>query len=67
MSILDPDSDIAAIARRDLNARTSLPALIQVCAHDKPNDNETKEEMFARRAYAIADAMERQRTPEPPE
>ena len=62
MSILDPNSDIAAIARRDANASKALPAVIEACKGDMREGRETTAEMFARKAYEIADAMERQRT-----
>lgn len=61
MSLLDPDSDIAAIARRDRNAERVLPNIVSICYQDTLVDGETREEMFARKAYEIADAMERQR------
>lgn len=61
MSLLDPDSDIARIARRDKNATAALPSVVEVCARDMTERGETPPEMFARKAYEIADAMERQR------
>ena len=61
MSILDPDSDIAAIARRDANASKALPAVIDACKGDTRKGGESAPEMFARKAYDIADAMERER------
>jgi len=62
MSILDPDSDIAAIARRDKNATSALPSVIIACKNDTREHGEKMHELFARKAYEIADAMERQRT-----
>lgn len=61
MSLLDPDSDIAAITRRDRNAERVLPNIVSICFQDTPMPNENKEEMFARKAYEIADAMEARR------
>ena len=61
MSILDPDSDIASVARRDRNATEALGAIIRMYSRDMIEPGETKAEMFARNAYAVADAMERQR------
>jgi hypothetical protein len=61
MSILDPDSDISVISRRDKNATAALSAVITACANDTRNAGETMAEMFARKAHDIADAMERVR------
>lgn len=61
MSIFDPDSDIAAIARRDVNASKALPAVIRACKSDMLERGEDHAEMFARKAYEIADAMEKER------
>lgn len=44
---------------RDKAALAALPAIIQVCASDKPRDTDlgTFEQMFARKAWAVADAF----------
>lgn len=44
---------------RDQAALAALPAIIQVCAGDKPREigTETHEQMFARKAWAVADAF----------
>jgi hypothetical protein len=42
---------------RDYFAAASVPAIIQVCANDMRRDGESREQYFARAAYAIADAM----------
>lgn len=46
-------------ALRDMAALAALPAIIQVCAGDKPREigTETFEQMFARKAWAAADAF----------
>lgn len=46
-------------ALRDQAALAALPAIIQVCAGDKPREigTETHEQMFARKAWAVADAF----------
>ena len=46
-------------ALRDQAALAALPAIIQVCAGDKPREigTETFEQMFARKAWAVADAF----------
>jgi hypothetical protein len=62
MSILDPDSDISVITRRDKNATAALPEIIRSCVYDTCEQGEMRHEMFARKAYATADAMERHRT-----
>lgn len=47
------------ISLRDQAALAALPAIIQVCAGDKPREigTETHEQMFARKAWAVADAF----------
>lgn len=47
------------ISLRDQAALAALPAIIQVCAGDKPREigTETYEQMFARKAWAVADAF----------
>lgn len=62
MSILAPDTDISLIARRDKNATQALPAVIALCANDACEYGEMRHEMFARKSYNIADAMERNRS-----
>lgn len=42
---------------RDQIALHVLPTVIDVCRHDVDFDGETHEQMFARKAYAIADAV----------
>lgn len=42
---------------RDVFAWQALPAIISTCAGDTRRGDETAEEMFARKSYAIADAM----------
>lgn len=48
-----------AISLRDQAALVALPAIIQVCAGDRPRvrSRETYEQMFARKAWAVADAF----------
>lgn len=48
-----------ALTLRDQAALAALPAVIQVCAGDKPREigTETFEQMFARKAWAVADAF----------
>jgi len=52
-----PREDLTAL--RDQAALAALPAIIQVCAGDKPREigTETFEQMFARKAWAVADAF----------
>ena len=47
------------ISLRDQAALAALPAVIQVCAGDRPREigTETHEQMFARKAWAVADAF----------
>jgi hypothetical protein len=47
---------------RDFAAITALPAVIVQCAEDYRDTSETIEQMFARKSYALADAMLAQRT-----
>ena len=49
----------ATFALRDQAALAALPAVIQVCAGDRPREigTETHEQMFARKAWAVADAF----------
>lgn len=61
MSLLDPDSSAAVVSRRDMNAKQALPAVIAACAGDMLIGGETHAEMFARKSYEIADAMEARR------
>lgn len=42
---------------RDYFAGQALPQVIHMCFADRRLDGETSEQMFARKAYAIADAM----------
>lgn len=46
-------------ALRDMAALAALPAIIQVCAGNGPREigTETFEQMFARKAWAVADAF----------
>ena len=45
--------------KRDELALAVLPTVVQVCAGDRPREagTETHEQMFSRKAYALADAM----------
>lgn len=45
--------------KRDEIALAVLPTVVQVCAGDRPREvgTETHEQMFSRKAYALADAM----------
>ena len=45
--------------KRDEIALAVLPTVVQVCAGDRPREvgTETYEQMFSRKAYALADAM----------
>ena len=59
MSLLDPDSDIAAITRRDRNAERVLPEIIRhMGAMELFRDLVT---INVKLAYEYADEMERQR------
>lgn len=49
---------------RDVFAWQTLPAIISTCSGDARDLGETTEEMFARKAYAIADAMLAERAKE---
>ena len=42
---------------RDAMAIAALPAVIRCCAADNRPANETQDQMFARKAFSIADAM----------
>lgn len=44
------------LSMRDYFAAAALPAIIQTCANDTPLGG-TIAQMFARRAYEVADAM----------
>ena len=45
--------------KRDEIALAVLPTVVQVCSGDRPREagTETHEQMFSRKAYALADAM----------
>ena len=60
MSLLDPDSDIAATARRDKNASQALPEAIQIVASFNTSSDRLPTDA-ANIAYRIADAMEQER------
>ena len=60
MSILDPDSDIAAIARRDKNATAALPEAIRIVMSFNASSDRLPTDA-ANIAYRIADAMEQER------
>ena len=53
------DKDNEGMSLRDAAALAALPAIIQVCAGDSPREigTETHEQMFARKAWAVADAF----------
>ena len=55
--------------KRDEIALAVLPTVVQVCAGDRPREvgTETYEQMFARKAYALADAMLAARKTKEPE
>lgn len=42
---------------RDAAALAALPAIIDVCKHDTREPGETVEQMFASKAWAVADAF----------
>lgn len=44
-------------SERDEIAMHVLPSVIKICKGDMRKEGETSEQMFARKAYAIADAM----------
>ena len=44
-------------ALRDAAALAALPAIVDACRHDMLKQGETREQMFARRAFEIADAF----------
>jgi hypothetical protein len=56
-AMLAAPEDLTAL--RDQAALAALPIIIQVCAGDKPREigTETFEQMFARKAWAVADAF----------
>lgn len=45
------------ITLRDEFAKTALPPVMYVCVNDTLADGETRAELFARKAYEMADAM----------
>lgn len=47
---------------RDYFAAQSLPGVMSVCCGDHRLGNETMEQLFARKAYQLADAMMAHRT-----
>ena len=51
--------EYSGMTLRDAAALAALPAILQVCAGDKPREigTETHEQMFARKAWAVADAF----------
>lgn len=49
---------------RDWFAGQALTGVMEVCLHDAQIDGETRAEMFARKAYQIADAMIKERARE---
>ena len=57
----EPSIDIAPTTRRDANASKALPAVIDIYRSDRLVGGEDRTQMFARKAYEIADAMERER------
>lgn len=50
-------SRLSGDSLRDEFAAAASPAIIRQCHGDTLRDNETKEQMFARKAYEVADAM----------
>lgn len=48
---------VASWSERDLVAMHVLPKIMDACAQDTREPGETHEQMFARKAYALADAM----------
>ena len=47
----------SGMTAREWFAGQALPGVMALCAKDTRNPNETIEEMFSRKSYAIADAM----------
>jgi len=54
-----PETPADVLTLRDQAALAALPVVIQVCAGDRPREigTETHEQMFARKAWAVADAF----------
>ena len=54
-----PEKPTDALTLRDQAALAALPVIIQACAGDSPREigTETYEQMFARKAWAVADAF----------
>lgn len=50
-------SRVWGISQRDYFAGKALHSVILTCANDTREEGETHESMFAKKAYAIADAM----------
>ena len=50
-------SRVWGISQRDWLAGKALQSVILTCANDTREEGETRERMFARKAYALADAM----------
>lgn len=48
---------------RDWFAGQALPGVIAICSADTLRDGETSPQMFARKSYAVADAMLAERGP----
>ena len=61
MDMLDAISAAAKPVRINEVARLALPAIITACRNDTREDGETIEEMFARKAYDVSEAMEAER------
>jgi hypothetical protein len=61
MILLDPDSDIGVIARRDRNAERILPEILRVMGAQYAGGDRNIE-MNVNLAYEYADAMEARRT-----
>ena len=51
------DARYTGMSLRDAMAIAALPAVIRCCAADNRPANETQDQMFARKAFSIADAM----------
>lgn len=50
-------SEQHGMSLRDYFAAKALPPCMYICVNDTLNDGETRYQMFARKAYEIADAM----------
>jgi len=50
-------SQVWGLNQRDWFAGKALHSVILICANDTREEGEARERMFARKAYAIADAM----------